>query len=373
MDIICYYFLVAGPNSYSYILLMSIPRQLEERVLLNQTMTASLSGIGSEVPQTIITNRALESLVDTSDEWIRTRTGIQERRRAAAGVAASDLATAAAEKALSVAGIQSSELGAIIVATSTPDMVFPSTACVVQKNLNAVNAFAYDLSAACAGFLFALSNGSLYVENGICRHVLVIGVDLMSHIVDFQDRNTCVLFGDGAGAVILSATTGAQGLMGTQLGSDGRYGDILQVPAGGSRMPLTEETLPLRKHYIQMNGSEVFKMAVRAMEQAALSLLQQTDTPLEAIDWLVPHQANRRIIETLGKRLHLPSDKVFMNLQHYGNMSAASIPVALDEAWQTGLIQEDQLVLMLAFGGGLTWGASLLKWTLPSQESGGIT
>lgn len=334
---------------------------------MNQTITASLSGIGSEVPQTIITNHDLEKLVDTNDEWIRTRTGIHERRHASADQAASDLATIAAEKALAVAGLSAEDLGAIIVATSTPDMIFPSTACVVQKNLQAVNAFAYDLSAACAGFLFALSNGSQYVETGICRHVLVIGADLMSRITDSQDRNTCVLFGDGAGAVILSASTQTKGLMGTQLGSDGRFGDILQVPAGGSRMPLTAENMSDRKHYIHMNGSEVFKMAVRGMEQAALKLLDQTGTALHDIDWLVPHQANKRIIETLGKRLNMPPEKVFMNLQHYGNMSAASIPVALDEAWQSGLINPRQLVLMLAFGGGLTWGASLLQWSLPVQ------
>ncbi|MDW7670749.1 MAG: beta-ketoacyl-ACP synthase III [Bacillota bacterium] len=334
---------------------------------MSQPITASLSGIGSEVPQTIITNHDLEKLVDTNDEWIRTRTGIHERRQASDDQAASDLATAAAVKALAVAGLSAEDLGAIIVATSTPDMIFPSTACVVQKNLQAVNAFAYDLSAACAGFLFALSNGSQYVETGICRHVLVIGSDLMSRITDSQDRNTCVLFGDGAGAVILSASAHTKGLMGTQLGSDGRFGDILQVPAGGSRMPLTAENFPDRKHYIHMNGSEVFKMAVRGMEQAALKLLDQTETPLHKIDWLVPHQANKRIIETLGKRLNMPPEKVFMNLQHYGNMSAASIPVALDEAWQRGFINPQQLVLMLAFGGGLTWGASLLQWSLPSQ------
>lgn len=322
-----------------------------------------LSGIGSQVAENVITNEALEKLVDTSDEWIRTRTGIHQRRQASDHQAASDLATEAAFKALAAAGIEASDLGAIIVATSTPDMIFPSTACVLQKNLKAFHAFAYDLSAACAGFLFALSNGAQYIENGVCRHVLVVGVDLMTRIVDMQDRNTCVLFGDGAGAVVLSGSTTTQGLLGTQLGSDGRFGDILQVPAGGSRIPLTAETLPLRQHYIQMNGSEVFKMAVRAMEQAALNLLKDTDTPLTAIDWLVPHQANRRIIETLGKRLQVPSEKVFMNLQHYGNMSAASIPVALDEAWQQGFIKPGQLVLMLAFGGGLTWGASLLRWT----------
>ena len=331
---------------------------------MNKKIAAVLTGVGSEVPETIITNQDLASLVDTSDEWIQTRTGIQARRKANPEQAASDVAVTAAEKALSAAGLSPEELDAIIVATSTPDMIFPSTACVIQKKLNALNAFAYDLSAACTGFLFALSNGSLYVESGLCRHVLVIGVDLMTRLTDFQDRNTCVLFGDGAGAVVLSASQSSEGLLGTRLGSDGRYGDILQVPAGGSRMPLTAETLPLRKHYIQMNGSEVFKMAVRAMEQASLDLLRETGTPLGNVDWLVPHQANKRIIETLGKRLNMPAERVFMNLQRYGNMSAASIPVALDEAWRRGLIVPDQLVLMLAFGGGLTWGASLLRWTL---------
>lgn len=335
---------------------------------MNKKNSAFISGIGSEVPENVITNKDLAQMVDTNDEWIRSRTGIQERRQASPELAASDLATMAAQQAMETAGIKAEELGAIIVATSTPDMIFPSTACVVQKNLQAANAFAYDLSAACSGFLFALSNGTQYVENGMCRHVLVIGVDLMTRIIDFQDRNTCVLFGDGAGAVVISGSKEPGGVLGTQLGSDGRFGDILQVPAGGSRMPLTEENFSERKQYIHMNGSEVFKLAVRSMEQAALQLLDDTGVSLKDIDWLVPHQANKRIIETLGKRLQIPSERVFMNLQHYGNMSAASIPVALDEAWRKGLIFPDQLILLLAFGGGLTWGASLAKWSLPQQS-----
>jgi len=335
---------------------------------LNKTISAFISGIGSEVPATVITNEDLAQLVDTSDEWIKSRTGIEARRQASPELAASDLATIAAQRALEIAGISAAELDAIIVATSTPDMVFPSTGCVIQKNLQATNAFAYDLSAACSGFLFALSNGSQYVESGMCQHVLVIGVDLMTRIIDFQDRNTCVLFGDGAGAVVISGSKETGGVLGTQLGTDGRFGEILQVPAGGSRMPLTEENFSERKQYIHMNGSEVFKLAVRSMEQAALQLLDHTGVSLQDIDWLVPHQANKRIIETLGKRLHIPGERVFMNLQHYGNMSAASIPVALDEAWRKGLILPDQLVLMLAFGGGLTWGASLVKWSLPQQS-----
>lgn len=335
---------------------------------MNNAISGFISGIGSEVPAEVITNDDLAQLVDTSDEWIRTRTGIQERRQASPELAASDLATIAAKRALETAGISADELGAIIVATSTPDMIFPSTACVIQKNLQAMNAFAYDLSAACSGFLFALSNGTQYVESGMCKHVMVIGVDLMTRIIDFQDRNTCVLFGDGAGAVVISGSNKPGGVLGTQLGTDGRFGDILQVPAGGSRTPLTEENISDRKQYIHMNGSEVFKLAVRSMEQAALQLLEHTRVSLQDIDWLVPHQANKRIIETLGKRLQIAKDRVFMNLQHYGNMSAASIPVALDEAWRKGLIYPDQLILMLAFGGGLTWGASLAKWSLPHQS-----
>jgi len=331
-------------------------------------MSVCLSGIGSELPDQVISNQDLEKMVETQDEWIRTRTGICERRQAPSELASSDLGTAAALKALQTAGLEPSEIDAIIVATSTPDMFFPSTACVIQQNLAALNAFAYDLSAACAGFLFALSNGSQYVENGVCRNVLVVGVDLMTRILDFQDRNTCVLFGDGAGAVVLSASPQnhkKKGVLGTRLASDGRFGDILKVPAGGSRMPLTEETLPLRRQYIHMNGNEVFRMAIRAMEQTALDLMNDSGIPLSSVDWLVPHQANLRIIDTLGKRLQIPSSRVFINLQHYGNMSAASIPVALDEAWRSRKIGPEQLVLMVAFGGGLTWGASLLRWTLP--------
>ena len=325
---------------------------------------AIISGIGSRMPEQIITNRDLEKMVDTNDAWIQSRTGIQERRQASPLQAASDLATEASEKALAVSGLSADLLDAIIVATSTPDMVFPSTACVVQQNLGAHKAFAYDISAACSGFLFALSNATQYIENGTCQNILVIGVDLMTHLLDFQDRNTCVLFGDGAGAVVLSAHSQEPGILGSKLASDGRFGDILYVPAGGTRMPLTTENISDRQQYIQMNGSEVFKMAVRSMEQTARTLLEDTGVSMEDVDWLIPHQANQRIIDTLGKRLNIPRERVFVNLHLYGNMSAASIPVALDEAWRSGLLKAGQTILMLAFGAGLTWGASLINWSL---------
>lgn len=330
---------------------------------------AIVSGIGSYVPDHIITNHDLEKLVDTNDEWIQTRTGIQERRKADSSQATSDLATKAAHNALNSAGISPEELDAIVVATTTPDMAFPSTACIVQKNIGASHAFAYDVSAACAGFLFALSTASQHIQSGMCRHVLLIGADKMSHITDPQDRNTCVLFGDGAGAIILSSSTTDAGIIHTELGSDGRHGDILSVPGGGTRQPLTEETIPFRKHFIDMNGSEVFKMAVRGMGNSAGLLLKKTGYHIDQVDWLVPHQANKRIIDTLGKKMGIPKEKVFINLQHYGNMSAASIPVALDEAYRSNLLKVDQLILMVAFGGGLTWGSSLLRWTMESQNN----
>ncbi|RQD72597.1 MAG: ketoacyl-ACP synthase III [Tindallia sp. MSAO_Bac2] len=337
---------------------------------MNREYSAKVTGIGSCVPKHVLTNHDLEQMVDTSDEWIQTRTGIRERRKADPGEATSDLATTAAEIALKEAGILPQDLDAIIVATTTPDMTFPSTACMVQKNIGAQHAFAYDISAACAGFLFALSNASQYIENGTCQSVLVIGADLMTHITDFEDRNTCVLFGDGAGAVVLSKSLDEEGIIRTELGSDGRHGDILSVPAGGTKLPLTEETVTLRKHYISMNGSEVFKMAVRAMGNSAKKLLEKTGYDIHQIDWLVPHQANKRIIDTLRKKMGFPEEKVFINLQHYGNMSAASIPVALDEAYRSHLIKPDQLVLMVAFGGGLTWGSSLLRWSLELKNDG---
>ena len=336
---------------------------------MNRECNAKVTGIGSCVPDHIITNHDLEQLVDTNDEWIQTRTGIRERRKADSTQATSDLATKAAVIALRSAGISPEDLDAIVVATTTPDMAFPSTACIVQKNVGAHNAFAYDVSAACAGFLFGLSNATQHIQAGMCRHVLLIGADKMSHITDFQDRNTCVLFGDGAGAIVLSNTDVEEGVIRTELGSDGRHGDILSVPAGGTRLPLTEETLPLRKHYIDMNGSEVFKMAVRAMGSSAGLLLEKSGYHIDQVDWLVPHQANKRIIDTLGKKMGIPNEKVFINLQHYGNMSAASIPVALDEAYRSNLLKPDQLILMVAFGGGLTWGSSLLRWTMEPKNN----
>ncbi|SFH89080.1 3-oxoacyl-[acyl-carrier-protein] synthase III [Tindallia magadiensis] len=334
---------------------------------MNKKYVAQLTGIGSYVPEQVITNHDLEKIVDTNDEWIQTRTGIQERRKASVAQSTSDLSTIAAEIALAEAGISAESVDAIIVATTTPDMNFPSTACLVQKNIGANHAFAYDVSAACAGFMFALSNASLYIENGMCENILVIGADIMTHITNFADRNTCVLFGDGAGAILLQKSAKSTGLIKTSLGSDGRYGNILSVPAGGTRIPLTEETLPLKKHYIDMNGSEVFKMAVRAMGANAKELLADTGYHIDQVDWLIPHQANKRIIDTLGKKMGIPKEKVFMNLQHYGNMSAASIPVALDEAYRSDLLKRDDLILMVAFGGGLAWGSSLLQWTLEKQ------
>lgn len=323
---------------------------------------ARITGTGSAVPQMIRTNFDLEKMVDTTDEWITTRTGIRERRIAADGEYTSTFATRAAERALEMAGATAEEIDLIILATITADFPFPATACIVQSNLGAKNAAAFDISAACSGFVYGLSLADNAIRSGAARKVLVIGAEVLSRIIDWTDRNTCLLFGDGAGAVVVEASEGDQGILSTHLHSDGSYWELLYQPGCGSRNPAVQKTLDERKIFLMMQGNEVFKLAVRAMEDAALQALEKNGLTPSDISIFIPHQANRRIIDAIGKRLGLGDDKVYVNLDRYGNTSAASIPLALDEANRAGRISPGDIVLFDAFGGGLTWGSALVRW-----------
>lgn len=325
---------------------------------------ARITGTGAAVPEKVLTNADLEKLVDTTDEWITTRTGIKERRIAAEGEFTSTFATTAAEKALAMSGVSAEELDLIVVATVTPDFPFPSTACLVQKNLNAKNAAAFDISAACSGFLFAISIVNNFIKSGNVTKALVIGAETLSRVTDWQDRNSCVLFGDGAGAVILEATTEKAGILSTHIHSDGTYWELLHQPACGSRNPADQRVIDEKLTFIKMQGNEVFKLAVRAMEEAANEALAANELSVSDIDLFISHQANRRIIDAIGKRLKLKSEQVYVNLERYGNTSAASIPIALDEANRAGKLKDGALVLLDSFGGGLTWASALVRWKL---------
>lgn len=319
-------------------------------------------GTGKYVPERVLTNRDLEQMVDTNDEWIVTRTGIRERRLAAAEQASSDLAYEASLQALASAGIRAEELDLIIVATITPDMAFPSTACILQEKLGAKKAAAFDLSAACSGFIYGLANASNFIATGTYKYALVVGAECLSKITDYTDRNTCVLFGDGAGAVVLGAVPEGRGFRSFELGADGSGGELLKVEGGGSRCPASPESLEGKRHFIYMAGSEVFKFAVRVMGSAAEEALRKAGIDKSEIDLLVPHQANIRIIQSALQKLHLSEDKAMINLDRYGNVSAASIPLALAEAVESGRVQEGDKLLLVGFGGGLTWGALVLVW-----------
>lgn len=323
---------------------------------------AGIIGIGSYVPEKVITNGDLEKIIDTNDTWIVERTGIRERRVVGAGQATSDLATIAAERALADAGVSAEELDLIIVATVTPDMVFPSVACLVQNNLKAVNAAAFDLTAVCSGFMYALVTGSTFIQTGMYKKILIIGAEALSTITDWTDRNTAILFGDGAGAAVLAEVPEGFGVLGVHLGAEGAGGDLLKMPAGGSRLPATAETVAQRLHYTRMDGNEVFKFAVKVMGEAVKQALEMANLTTADIDYLVPHQANIRIIQSAAKRVGMPMDKVVVNVDKYGNTSAASIPIALDEAVKDGKIKKGDIIAMVGFGGGLTWAASIVKW-----------
>ena len=324
--------------------------------------TVSIVGIGSHAPEKILTNADLEKMVDTSDEWITTRTGMKERHIAADTETTSDIATKAAQKAMDSAGVKPEDIDMIILATITPDMVFPNTAGFVQHNLGAKNAFCMDIEAACSGFIYALEIGTRFVAAGGVKTALVIGAETLSKITDWEDRNTCVLFGDAAGAAILQATDRKYGILTTVLGSDGSLAELLMLPGGGSRHPATHETVDERLHYMKMSGREVFKHAVTKMTAAAKKAMKQCGLTIDDIACVVPHQANVRIIEAIGNRLGGGIDKYYMNIQKYGNTSAASIAVALDEASRSGRIKSGDLVLLIGFGGGFTWGASIVEW-----------
>jgi len=324
---------------------------------------AGIIGIGSYVPEKVITNADLEKTIDTSDSWIVERTGIRERRVVAEGQATSDLATIAAERALADAGVSAEELDLIIVATVTPDMVFPSVACLVQNNLKAVNAAAFDLTAVCSGFMYALVTGTTFIQTGMYKKILIIGAEALSTITDWTDRNTAILFGDGAGAAALAEVPEGFGVLGVHLGAEGAGGDLLKMPAGGSRLPASADTVAQRLHYTRMDGNEVFKFAVKVMGEAVKQALEMANLTSDDITYLVPHQANIRIIQSAAKRVGMPMDKVVVNVDKYGNTSAASIPIALDEAVKTGKIKKGDTIAMVGFGGGLTWAASIVKWS----------
>lgn len=315
-------------------------------------------GSGKYVPERIMTNRELEEMVETNDEWIVTRTGIRERRLAAPGQATSDLALEASLRALEAAGLTAADLDLIIVATITPDMSFPSTACLLQDKLGARQAAAYDLSAACSGFIYALANANGMIASGMYKHVLVVGAECLSRITDYTDRNTCILFGDGAGAVVLGPVPEGRGFQSFVLGADGGGGELLKVPGSGSR--LSPEGEPAPKQFIHMAGSEVFKFAVRIMGGCAEEALAKAGLDKSAVDLLVPHQANIRIIQSALNRLELPEEKCMINLDKYGNVSAGSIPIALAEAVEQGRAPEGSVLVLVGFGGGLTWGATVL-------------
>lgn len=319
-------------------------------------------GIGSALPTKVLTNFDLEKTLETSDEWIRTRTGICERRIAEEGVCTSDLAAEAAKVAMHHAGVRAEEIELIILATATPDTPLPATACYVQAKLGAVHAAAFDVAAGCTGFVYALSIGRQFIATGACRYVLVIGAEILSRILDWQDRATCVLFGDGAGAVVLGPVPAGQGLLSFKLGSDGTYADTLSIPAGGSKLPASLATVEARLHFLQMSGHEVFKFAVRVMGEVTTQALDELGLTKADLDFLVPHQANLRIIDAARKRFDLPEERVIVNIERYGNMSSASIPVALEEAIQSGRLKKGDLVAMVGFGAGLTWGAAIMRY-----------
>jgi 3-oxoacyl-[acyl-carrier-protein] synthase-3 len=323
---------------------------------------ARITGTGSYAPRKVITNHDLEKLVDTNDEWIIERTGINERRIAEKGQTTSDLAYEASRKALKAAGIGADELDLILVATMTPDMILPSMGCVLQEKLGAKKAVAFDLYAACSGFIYGMSLADAYIRAGVYKNILLVGAEILSRFTDWEDRTTCILFGDGAGAAVIQRYAGKRGILSTHLHSDGSLGHLIQVPGGGAEHPASHDTIRKRMHFIKMKGNETFKAAVRALEDVVQEALTHNKVKPEEIDFLVPHQANLRIIQAMAQRLNMPMEKVVLTLPKYGNTSAASIPMALDEAVRDGRIKENHLLLFEAFGGGLTWASALVRW-----------
>ncbi len=323
---------------------------------------AKIVGLGAYAPKRILTNKDLERMVQTSDEWIVQRTGIRERHIVDESEATSDLAVRAAQQALERAGVEPEEVDFIVVGTTCGDMAFPSTANLVQHRLGCRTAGSADIYAACTGSIYSLSIGAQYIQTGKYRTVLAIGAEALSRISDFTDRSTCILFGDAAGAAVLRPSDDASGILDTDLYSDGQYWDLLYQPAGGSRLPASHETVEQRLHYAKMKGSEVFKVAVRMVGESAVRILERNGFKPEDVDLFIPHQANLRIIEAAMKRLGFPMDRVVVNIDRYGNTGSASVYVALEEAWSLGRVRPGDLLLLAAFGGGLTWGAALIRW-----------
>jgi 3-oxoacyl-[acyl-carrier-protein] synthase-3 len=334
------------------------------KVPVSDEVSVGIVGTGIYLPEKIMTNDELEKMVDTTDDWIKTRTGIHQRRIIASDMAPSDMGCEAAKMALKNSGSTVNEIDLVIVATVTPDMIFPATACLVQEKLGAKRAAAFDLSAGCSGFVYSIAVGSQLIKTGMYKTILVIGTEALSRVVNWEDRNTCVLFGDAAGAAILRRVEKGYGILSTELGSDGSGAELLKIQAGGTREPITPENYQSPDRYLFMAGREVYKFAVKIMVESALTALEKAGLDKEKIDCFIPHQANIRIIEAAAKRLQLPMEKVFINVHKYGNTSAASIPVALHEAVQEGKIKKGDNVVLVGFGTGLTWGASVIKWAI---------
>lgn len=328
-----------------------------------KTRNVYVAGTGSYLPERVLTNADLEKMVDTSDEWIQTRTGIRERRLAAEGEASSDMGARAAQRALESASICAADVDLIVTATVTPDMLFPSTACLIQAKIGAPQAMCFDLGAACSGFVYAMETARALCCAGTCNTALVIGTDKMSSIVDWEDRSTCVLFGDGAGAFVLRACDGGdRGILSTVLGADGSLSDLLTVPGGGSRHPASHETVDDRMHFVKMEGNVVFKQAVRYMSDTASAALARAGLEMSDVNWVVPHQANMRIIRAVSERMGVPLDRFCVNMDRVGNTTAASVPLAFDDAVRDGRLKRGDIVVFSVFGGGLTWGASVLRY-----------
>ncbi|TAN38051.1 MAG: ketoacyl-ACP synthase III [Verrucomicrobia bacterium] len=324
--------------------------------------TVSILGTGSYIPEKVITNADLAKIVDTNDEWIVSRTGMKERHQARPDEAASDMGAAAARQAMESAGVTADQIGMIVCASITPDMPFPSTACYVQRLIGAHNAFCLDITAACSGFIYALELAKNAICAGQVDTALIIGTEKLTSVVDWQDRQTCVLFGDAAGAAIVGARGAPHGIRATALGSDGRLAELLMLPGGGSRNPTSPETIEKRLHYMKMSGRDVFKHAVTRMIEACQKAIAKAGLTIDDIALIIPHQANLRIIEAIGHRLGAPAEKYFINIEKYGNISAASIPVALDEAVRSDRIKQGDKIVLVAFGGGFTWGAAVVEW-----------
>jgi 3-oxoacyl-[acyl-carrier-protein] synthase-3 len=329
---------------------------------MQQNLKASITGIGSYLPKKVLTNYALEKMIDTSDDWIVKRTGIKERRIVENGVTTSDLAAKASLRAIKDAKVSPKNIDIIITSTITPDHFFPSTSCYIQRKIGATHACAFDILAACSGFIYAIAIGESFINSGTANTVLVVGAECLSKITDYSDRTTCVLFGDGAGAVILQKSRTRHEIISTNLAADGSQTDVLIMPGGGAKNPASIESVRKRMHFIQFRGREVFKLAINKLTNIIKETAKKNKLKIEDIDLIIPHQSNLRIIEATMEKLGLPIEKVFVNIDKYGNTSSASVPIALDEARKTKRLRKGSIVMLVAFGGGLTWGASIIKW-----------